>query len=836
MNGSRRAHRIFLESRALAADERERYVHDACGDDPALRAEVQGLAESALEVETRLSRLAERIARPGGQTSQAFPSHVGPYRVLQLIGRGGMGAVYLAERADGEFDHRVAIKMLPHAMAAANAEQRFRRERQILARLDHPNICHLLDGGVTPDGIPYFVMDLIDGRRIDEYCDAARLTLRLRLTLFLQVLAAVQFAHAKLILHRDLKPSNILVDAEGQVRLLDFGVAKLLEESSADEQTVAPLTPGYASPEVMGAGDAPVGTAADVYSLGVLLYQLLAGLRPYRRDGAGVAQLLQQIQSSEPDLASRRVVGGGDEGDRDMKSLADRRRLRPDTLASALRGDLDNLLAKALARDPARRYGSVQAFQDDIERYLHHRPLLARPPSFAYIARKFLRRNRWPVAFAGLLAVALITVAALSVRHAGVMARQNEVVAAERDRSDALSGFLLGMFQDATPDQVRPGAELTARELIDTGVNDLRSDGALPPATKADLMAAAGQLYHYVGEYDESIALYGEALELRRAIDGSDSPVVAELLMQLVLPVEAKGDWQEAERLAEQAAAIAEVHGQTGISAFALMIKGRVRHVQDDLTAARAYYQRARDLFSRLPADADRSRSLSLLDNLAVLERQTGNADRAETLHVQALALTEELFGAGHIEMVPRLLGLGQLMFSTGRYRQARKHLLDALSITRSSVGMTSNFAAYLYNSLGTLERLAGNLAESEDYYRRSLAVWLGINPHHLNAGLAHSALGKTLLDRRKYAEAEQEFASAGATISGAAPGDWRVHDTASRRAAALIGLGRLQEAQTVLMPARDLLVQAVGSGHPAALAADEHVAALRAAQADDTR
>ncbi len=408
-----RARRLFHAASALDGAERDTFLREACGDDEALAAEVRSLLawhdEATGFLEAPVARVADLAGLAGVDLPAAPPpapgpedligTSLGPWRIVALIGRGGMGEVYRAERADAAFSREVAVKVMGGGDLAQVAE-RFRRERETLAALDHPNIARVFDGGATPAGRPYFVMELVDGVPVDAYCDERRLGVEGRLRLFLAVCAGVQYAHQNLVVHRDIKPDNILVGRDGTPKLLDFGVAKLLgkgETQAAEEDGFARtwlMTPDFASPEqVFGQA---VTTATDVYSLGVLLHVLLTGLRPYRLSGDTRVSLQRQLATADPGRPSA-LAGAGDEGARER---AARRGTTPRQLARRLGGDLDAILQRALQRDPAARYATVEQLIDDLQRHLAWQPVSARRREVRYVAGRFLRRHAVGVALA----------------------------------------------------------------------------------------------------------------------------------------------------------------------------------------------------------------------------------------------------------------------------------------------------------------------------------------------------------------------------------------------------------------------------------------------------
>jgi tetratricopeptide (TPR) repeat protein len=467
-----------------------------------------------------------------GAADQADTGHrIGAYRLLRVLGSGGMGSVWLAERADQQFDQRVAIKLIRRGMDTDELLHRFRRERQLLAGLNHPNIARLLDGGATEDGRPFFVMEYVDGTPIDCWCDDHRLSIAQRLALFRRVCAAVQHAHQSLIVHRDLKPANILIDPAGEPKLLDFGIARVLaSESAAPEVTLAEsrrLTPAYASPELMR-GE-PITTATDVYALGVILYELLAGQRPYAlhtTSAARMEEVICQQQPLRPSAAVAAVAAGlpSAASDTARRRSADHRRLR-----RQLAGDLDTIVLTALRKEPQRRYGSVEALAEDVRRHVEGMPIVARPDSLAYRASKFVRRNAVAVAasavtLAGLLAATIVSVNLyLRADDARRLAEQAET-RANRDlvRQRAVRAFLSQIIVHLPPgDDEGESSSLAALEALDQRIANL--DGGkvrLESGVEAAVRASAAELYRHLDQRDRAIAQFEAAL---RALQRDDA-------------------------------------------------------------------------------------------------------------------------------------------------------------------------------------------------------------------------------------------------------------------------------------------------------------------------
>jgi eukaryotic-like serine/threonine-protein kinase len=460
------------------------------------------LLDAAAAPEVMVSGEHPRSGSHGGLEGRLF----GPYRVIRLLGRGGMGSVWLAERIDGLFERQVALKIMHHALLDTREQDRFARERQIVGALRHPHIAQLLDAGVSADGQPYLALELVEGTSITAHADAHRLPLRRRIELMLQVLSAVEYAHNSLVIHRDLKPSNILVTPAHEIRLLDFGIAKLMSDGIARETELTAavgraLTPEFASPEqLLGQ---PLTTASDVYSLGVLLYALLSGEQPYRLAHRAPGALEDAILNVEPLRPSARAP---------TPEASELRGATPQKLTRALRGDLDTIVLKAIRKDHRARYPSAEAFRQDLERYLAGEPVLARPDSRAYRTGKFLRRHWLRVGVGALVSMALIGAAAVSVEQARAAKHHQLIAEREARRSQAVLEFLLDLFAKNSDQQSAPAVarELTARQLLEIGAREAPRRLESDPEVQAEILNQLADIY-------AQLKLGEQAGELRRA-------------------------------------------------------------------------------------------------------------------------------------------------------------------------------------------------------------------------------------------------------------------------------------------------------------------------------
>lgn len=493
---------IFNSALEREPSERGEFLRQACGQDEKLRAEVESLLGRYDSAFLENAAGSEFLHDPISSETM-IGRQLGAYRIVQEIGHGGMAVVFLAERADQEYRKRVAIKMVKLGVDSKEILSRFRNERQTLASLDHPNIVKLLDGGSTEEGWPYLVMEYVEGTPIDEYCDGHQLSITERLEMFRSVCLAVQHAHQNLVIHRDLKPGNIMVTKEGVPRLFDFESAKLVNPEYFQTPLVTrgdwrPMTPEYASPEQVR-GET-ITTASDIYSLGVLLHQLLSGRRPYRGTPSSWMDVAQQVCKEEPEKPSSSVfratrTSGNANAEVAItpEAVSQARRTKPEELRRRLRGDLDNIVLKALRKEPQQRYSSAEQLTADIARHLGHEPIIAATASSGYRLRKYVRRHRVGVAASAgllLLLVAFAVVQAVELRR----------ITRERDRANRIADFMSAMFKVSDPGQAR-GNSITAREILDKAAKNIDKGLASDPDLQAQMMEVMGIVYDNLGLY-----------------------------------------------------------------------------------------------------------------------------------------------------------------------------------------------------------------------------------------------------------------------------------------------------------------------------------------------
>jgi serine/threonine-protein kinase len=703
----------------LPAEQQRAFLAAECGDDAALRAEVESLlaadrvAEGVLEegvAPALFSGLVERHA----EATLAPGTPVGAYRVLRLLGSGGMGEVYLAERADGGFEQRVALKLIKRGMDTADVLRRFLAERRILARLEHPNIARLLDGGVGPDGRPYFAMEYVEGEPLTAWATARGLDLRARLRLFLDVAAAVEHAHRQLVVHRDLKPSNIMVRVDGRVALLDFGVAKLIEGDGGEGSTqtelgARALTPEYAAPEQVR-GE-PVSTTTDVYGLGAVLYHLLTGQPPLRLASRSGVEIERSVLSQAPTAPSARLKGtardaGSDARDDARSALAG--------VSAGWIGDLDTIVLKALRKPAEERYGSAAAMADDIKRLLAGHPILARAPGRAYRLRRFIGRHRRMVALGALLGAAIVAGVATTVWQARAAMHEAERTARIRD-------FVLGLFE-ATDPESGGGRNVTVRELLDRGTARARAELVSQPDIQADVLFTVGRLYEQHGWFDAAAELAAQSLTLRR--DAAPLPAVAEALHEVGVVAQWRKRYEEADRAYREALALrrATLGLEHVLTAQTESLLGRLELERNRVAAAEPLLRHALAVFERA-GEAHAADAASVLNTLGRLEHGRQDFDAAERSFRASLTVRERLFGGRHPTVCESLVNLGVLAEARGQLEQAVSLYERVLPIRIESRGPDHASVGVVENNLGNLLMTLGRYDEAAEHLQRALEV-----------------------------------------------------------------------------------------------------------------
>jgi serine/threonine protein kinase/Tfp pilus assembly protein PilF len=611
---------------------------------------------------------------------------VGAYTLISPIGQGGMGSVWLAERSDGRFERRVAVKFLNFSLAVQGAE-RFKREGSILGRLSDPRIAELLDAGITSNGEPYLVLEHVEGEHIDEYCDRRALGIDARIRLFLDVLGAVAHAHANLIVHRDIKPSNVLVRNDGRVKLLDFGIAKLLAEDASPAPPTAltaeaggAMTLQFASPEQLTGG--AITTATDVYALGVLLYVLLTGRHPSGPGPHTTAELVRAIVDIEPPRMSVAFDSS------DVQSITERRNVTPDRLRRQLRGDLDTIVAKSLKKNPAERYVSVTGLSDDLNRYLKHEPISVRPDTTAYRVAKFIRRKRTAVALASLALIAAIAGISGTLVQAHVARRQRDTAIRERDRANRVSDFMTDMFSMPDPSKSR-GNSITAREVLDRASKQIDTSLAKDPELQAEMMCVMGKTYSRLGVDSKAQPLLERAIEIGRLGNYSSNAVILSCSSELAMILIQSGQFSDAEKLLQNTLATerSTIGPENPVTletmsneAYALLEEHRS---DEAISLASEAYQTQLHVQGE-----DALGTLWSMNVYGVILCRTGRLAESETLYRNQLEIVRRVYGNDSWDALNAVSNLGAILVLMGRLPEAQDMLQQTLETQRRVYGV----------------------------------------------------------------------------------------------------------------------------------------------------
>ena len=810
---SKTLQQIIDEAQTLPPDERLRYIREACATDSDLYASAMHQLESRQQW----------FDSDGAATPEAGEEalvdlageRVGPYRIVRSLGRGGMGEVFLAERADEQFQQQVAIKLVRRGLLSRHVQGRLKLERQILATLDHPNIARLFDGGTTTDGTPYIVMEYVDGEPIDIYCDSRCLSVEQRLRLFQVVCSAVHRAHQNLIVHRDLKPSNILVTREGTPKLLDFGIAKMLDDrqmmhtmavTHADYRV---LTPDHASPEQIR-GD-PITTASDTYVLGVVLYELLCGCKPFTLSGKRLGDLERAICEETPPPPSVVVQARND-----AAAIARQRGTSPARLRRTLAGDLDNIVGMAMRKESERRYSSVEQFAADVDRYLQGMPVLARADAWSYRAVKFVRRHALVAGLAAAFVALLIGFSVTTYIQSGRIAEERDLAQAQcaraetaQRRAEAVAGFIVDSFQLADPSHAR-GKDITAREILDSGAARISTELRSQPDLQATLLDTIGSVYLSLDLPADAQPLIEQGLAVRRKLYGEQNLDVASSLYSLNRVYEKKGDLKTAEALAVDSLAInslltgpqsVETAGslcRLGVIQYSkgelanaehqfeqcLRIRearlgrdhelvtvpldnlARIAQDRGDLAAAERLYRRAIEIDLRNQREGH-PQYIRHLHNLATVLHEKGDLDDAEPLYRQAVELYRQVLKPEHSETITAVANLGRLLMDRHRYAEAQQAYDEALAAARKAHPEPHVDVGYNLVNLGKLEFKRARYAQAAQRFNEALDIYrVTLPPGHGYTGVAYTMLGRSLLELKQPRAAQTALEHAVAEFS----------------------------------------------------------------------
>jgi len=825
---------LFHDAADLPESEQRAFLNAACGSDDGLIAEVLGLLREDARDSSLLGRDVGEVAHQILREAPSLPKEIGHYRLQRVLGEGGMGVVYLAERED--LGSLVAIKVLRDAWLSPARRERFTSEQRMLAQLNHPSIARLYDADTLADGTPWFVMEYVEGVPLTEYCSRQTCSIDERLQLLRSVCEAVQYAHSHAVIHRDLKPSNIFVKSDGTVRLLDFGIAKQIENlevagSNQIDQTLTGLrlmTPAYAAPEQIR-GER-VGIHTDVYSLGVILYELLAGKRPFDLSNLTPAEaetVIVEHDPEKPSVAARQIAG--------RPSTSDPSGMNSLSVGKAAWADLDVLCLTAMHKDPQRRYRSVEALMRDIDHYLNAEPLEARPDNFTYKLGKFVRRNKRAVASAALMLVVIVSMVTVFTLR---LAKARDAALAEAARTARIQRFMVNLFQGGD-EAAGPSDDLRVLTLLDRGVQEAQSLSG-EPEVQAELRQTLSGIYQKLGKFDRADSLLLSALDQRKQLFGADNRAVADSLVALALLRSDEAKYEEGERLARDGLDMTKRHLPSNHPAVA-----NATFALGKVLEGRGNYDRAIQVLDeavRLQSSpgvptADLAASLSELANSHFY---TGHYDISDALNRRVLTMQTQLYGERHPMVADTLLNLGSIQFQLGNYVEAERYNRKALDIVQSwygrnhpetadtmtilgqsltyqqrydeaavllqqSLGILEhlhepvpNKVAYALNELGNVAVRQGKLDDAATYFTRALDVYRSIyGDKHSRIGIAESNLAGVYVARKEYVRAERLFRDALQIYAQTLPADHLTVGIARiRLGTTLLGEHRFDEAQ----------------------------------------
>jgi len=852
---------LFDQLVDLPPAAREQFLDKHCSDDEELRRELvqmvvidhhaSDVKKSTGPLTKAISAVVEANARE--RREALIGTVVGPYRLSAVLGHGGVGTVYLADRADQLYSAQVAIKIVESAAFNAEIGRRFRAERQILANLHHPGIARLLDSGHTENGLPYLVMEYVHGEPIHKYCDQLQLTIEQRIRLMLKVCDAVQYAHHNLVIHRDIKPANLWITPDGTPKLLDFGIAKLLDTGALASELALTrfsdvmLTPEYASPEQIQGK--PVTTASDVYSLGVVLYELLSGLRPYKVSSSSHLELERSICIVEPSKPSAAVETQTqlsksiDPPKRHIQSVVDARHTTPQKLTASLSGDLDAVILKALRKEPEHRYHSIEQLAADLRRYLDKEPVLARQGNWLYHTRRYLRRNAYAVA-AGLTIFVLLATTTINYSlQSKRIAAERDLVTREKKTSDAVAEFMTNAFA-ATDPFTSPGKDYTGGELLDHSTKLLRSDEGLEPAVKARLLEALGKTYRRRGQYEVAISILRESVSEIEGLYGKDSSLLIPVLEELCIAFIRHSEYAESVTTAKRAIALMEQRGERQSLRYATVL-GRLALATSRLSPN---VSESFDMFERaieIRRSLDKTNDEHYADDLAtyaLLLRWGDGFRKSEALLRESVAIYKAIKPKSHPDRMMAESLLGETLATNGKFDEAAPFINEALENASLYLEDNSPLVLTVYARATSYFLTRRDFLRAEEYGRKCVAIaeqntgastittghyreWLGIVLHkserheeamaqfkaalidfsrhipgdHLFVASSEYWLAETLLAQGQVDKATRQFNIAIERFKRIKAAAWRIARAENSLGQALFVLGRYDEAQRLL-------------------------------------
>lgn len=721
---------IFFKAVELDDKEREVYLNDVCKT-PELKKEILTLIFAHHKSENFLE---DSIIpyKPISDNSNLFIGKTfGKYKIDKLIARGGMGLVYLGLR-DDEVKQKAAVKIINPGVSSSTVIKRFQAERQTLANLNHPNISKLLDGGITDDGIQFLVMEYIEGSPIDEYCDKNNLSIKERLGIFLKVASVVQYAHQNLVVHRDLKPSNILITKDGEPKLLDFGIAKILSPDEKRIETITQqgmwnLTPEFASPEQIK-GES-ITTSSDVYSLGIVLYKILSGHNPYKIKSMFPADISKIITNTEPIKPSEIVIKKYNEdsneiGESKNPAISSNIEDTNEKIHKRLKGDLDKIVSMAIRKEVSRRYSSVEHFAEDIKRYLNYRPVKAHQDSLAYRTKKFLRRNKTIVIPASIIFI-LINLGLAGVLWQGyIAAEERDIAKLEADKSNRIKSFLLEMI--SSPDPIKDGSEVKVIDVITDASQKLSNELRGYPQIEAEIRTMLANTYQNLGVFDSAETELLKADLITKKVFGNQSVESASSLKSLALIYHYKGDYEKAEKYFKESLALLKSIETTPSFQSALIIDAYGTFVADqgDIEKSEKLTEEALKIAESIKGSEDHEVAM-IKNNLATSYHSLNKLDNAEKLYNESLRVFRKHFGNYHLRVSSSLNNLAFIHIYKEDHQKALPLLKESLEIKRTILGDSHPDLIQPYSNVGSTFLNLGIYDSAEIFMKKSIDVGL---------------------------------------------------------------------------------------------------------------
>lgn len=745
---------LFDKASNLSFEERELYLNQKCANDLELKKEILSLFDS---IGSTIDFLEEPLTVVEQNKSNFVDPYIGKqignYLIEGEAGIGGMGLVYSGKRNDKEFEHNVAIKILKHGITSEYLLKRFHIERQTLANLQHKNIARLLDGGRTNDGLPYLVMEFIDGTPITEFCDKENLSIQARLKIFRKVCEAVHYAHQNLVIHRDLKPGNILVTKDGAPKLLDFGIAKLIDEDLVDltegltRTGVWHLTPEYASPEQIKGEK--ITTASDVYSLGVLLYQILTGIQPYKITNSSPAAISKIITEEKIQKPSEKVK---DKSETHIESKL----FLIDKISNQLKGDLDNIVSKAMHKDPVRRYVSVEQFSEDIRRHLSGLPVIAQKDTAGYRLSKFIQRHK--VGFVSSIGFIVFLIASMIVIiwQANVAATERDNAKIEAQKVETVNNFLQDML--SSPDPTEIGRDVKVYDVLKKAADDVEKDFSNHPEIEAAVRKTIGKTLTNLGEFDEAEPHLIKSLELNNKVYGNNSYQSAESMHELALYYHWIGELILADSLYTKSVIIFRNNSDSPPRSLAGAINdlGILKQEQAKYQESLKLLREALNIYQKNFGERDRDVA-STLNNLALTLESLNDVDGAEKYYQKSLEVYLELYGSNRPEISTLYNNLAYIYIDKKDLNKAEEYFKKSLELKIKTLGKNHSLVGLAYMNLGALEYTMKKFQTSELNILAALENFkASLNTNHVWVGLSNFWYAKILIEKAQYSEAEK--------------------------------------------------------------------------------